>query len=308
MNQIIRLKENSEEKKRIENLLNKTMHELKSEKKKLLRLTEELKKEFEDVQKLEGSGLTALFHSFLGNKDAKLNKERQEYLSAKLKYENCKKEIEDLEFEIQKLESKLSQIGNPETEYNNILAARSNLLKERKDEKFVKYEELLEIYYSQKKEVGEAIYAGKRALQGLNYAIHYLRKAKNWGTFDLLGGGLIATAVKHSNIDEAKGLIYDVQIWLRRLKRELSDIDFSILPEMNIQLNSFSTFADYFFDNLIFDWVVQSKINRSLDGCLNTHSQVSSILNRLKSTDSNLTAKYKSTKTEFTNYIENAIQ
>ena len=121
----------------------------------------------------------------------------------------------------------------------------------------------------------------------------------------MVGGGLLATAAKHSNIDEAKKLIHGVQIWLRKFKRELADIQITEMANMDIQIDSFSTFADYFFDNLIFDWVVQSKINRSLEGCERTYSQVSRILSQLKNTNNSFTEKYKSAKTDFTNYIEN---
>lgn len=95
-----------------------------------------------------------------------------------------------------------------------------------------------------------------------------------------------------------------VQVWLRRFKRELADITIKELPEMSVQIDSFSKFADYFFDNLIFDWVVQSKINRSLESCQSVQFQVSKILSKLKSMDKNLLEKYNSTKDEFTNYIE----
>jgi len=301
---LIQLKEKTEEKKRIQNLIQKAELELTAEKRKLQKLTGILKKEHKDVQKLENSGLTSMFYSFLGTKVEKLDKERQEYLSAKLKYDHCKKEIEGLESEIEKLKKNLVALGKPEAQYKKHVEQKTAQLKESGDKKIAQYEKLLEHCFSQKKEVAEAIAAGEKAVQGLNYAISYLRKAKNWGTFDMLGGGLLATAVKHSNIDEAKDLIQSVQVWLRKFKRELSDIKIKELPEMSVQIDSFSTFADYFFDNLIFDWVVQSKINRSLESCQSVQYQVSQILSKLKSMDKNLSKKYKSTKDEFTNYIE----
>ena len=300
---LIHLKEKSEEKKRIENQLKKADKELVVEKEKFENLTIQLKKEFTDVQRLEEGGLTSMFYNLLGSKDKKLDKERQEYLAAKLKYDNCKNEIEKLETEIEKLKKQLSEIGTPEIEYKNLLNEKSDQLKTLGDEKFLKYDDLLSYYFSQKKEVNEAIAAGEKVLEGLHYATHALKKAKNWGTVDMIGGGLITTAIKHSNIDDAKEMIHGVQVFLRKFRRELTDINISELPDMNVQIDSFSTFADYFFDNLIFDWVVQSKINRSLDSCLKVKQQVSEIVERLKTADSNITQKYKNTKTEFTNYI-----
>ncbi|MEN8116230.1 MAG: hypothetical protein ABFS16_04595 [Bacteroidota bacterium] len=301
---LLQLKEKAEDKKRIEKRVTKAESELKAEKDKLSDLTRLLKKEYEDVQRLEEGGITTLFYGLLGSKEKKLDKERQEYLAAKLKYDTCKKEIEELTHEIENLKKQLLACGVPDVEYKKQLDEKKRILKESQDVKLMKFEELLGLYYNQKKEVYEAIAAGEKALNGLQNAIKYLRKAQGWGVADMVGGGLLATAIKHSNMDEAKGYIQYVQMWLRKFKRELADINISRFEEMNIQLDGFTSFADYFFDNLIFDWVVQSKINRSLDGCENVYAQVSKIISQLKSTDKNLTEKYLTTKAEFVNYIE----
>ncbi len=304
MDELFQLKEKVEEKKRLETQLEKSKNDVQKLKYKLDSLKEILKKELEDVQKLEGNGLTAMFYSFLGNKVEKLDKERQEYLSARLKYENAKNELEILENDILKLESQMHNLGIPETDYKNRLDKKSRKLKESRDETFLKYESLLETNFSRKKEINDAIEAGEMALKGLRYAIQSLRKAQGWGTVDMLGGGLITTAIKHSNIDEAKQLIHDVQVWLNKFRRELSDIQMEGSGELIIELDSFTTFADYFFDNLIFDWVVQSKINRSLEGCETVCNQVLDIVTQLRIADVEVTKKYKNTRTEFIGYIE----
>ncbi len=304
MNELFQLKEKTEEKKRLESQLKKANENYKLLKEKSLRLTTELKKEFKDVQQLEDGGITALFYSILGNKVEKLDKERQEYLAAKLKYENCKNELEKLELEIKNIEKQISEFGDPEKEYLNKLDKKSLKLKESGDGTFLKYDALLETLFSQKKEINEAIEAGEMALKGLRFAIQSLQKAKNWGIYDMVGGGLLATAVKHSNIDDAKSLIHDVQVWLNKFKRELSDIRIETNRELTVQLDSFTTFGDYFFDNLIFDWVVQSKINRSLEGCETIYKQVLEIVTQLRINDVEITKKYKETKTVFTGYIE----
>lgn len=307
MEEIFRLKEKAGEKKRLQLLLDKVIQDETDLKNKLIRLTEMLKKEFQDVQKLGKGGLVALYHSFLGDKVEKLNKEQQEYLAAKLKVESCKNELEQLAKEIKNLKVQIENIGDPETEYKNLLTAKSLRLKENNEENYLKLNEALKNWYSQKKEVNEAIDAGEMALKGLRYAIQSLRKAKNWGTFDMLGGGLLATAVKHSNIDEAKQIIQDTQVWLGKFRRELSDVNIRDFSELTVQIDSFSTFADYFFDNLIFDWAVQSRINRSLEGCETVYRQVLDLVTQLRISDVNITQKYKETKAAFNNYIEKIV-
>lgn len=102
---ILKLNELSEAKKRIENLFTKAKAELQTEKEKLNKLSVQLKKEYADVQRLEEGSLTAMFYEFLGSKEKKLDKERQEYLAAKLKFKSCKKEIQELGCEIEKLQN-----------------------------------------------------------------------------------------------------------------------------------------------------------------------------------------------------------
>jgi len=303
---LIQLKESAEEKNRIEKLLHRTQNELTQEQDKLVRLKKELQKEFEDVKRLEEGGLTSLFHDILGTKEKKLNKERQEFLAAKLKFENCQKQIINLKQELDSLTRELQQCGNPEKDYKALLSEKEQHLKAANDGTLQKYEELLGNYFSQKKEVNEAIHAGELAIKGLKLALESLRKAQNWGTFDMIGGGLIATAVKHSKMDDAKALIHDVQYWLRKFNRELKDVQINQVSSMDLQLDGLTTFADYFFDNLIMDWVVQSKINRSYDGCVDVLNQVSRIVNQLHSADSSLTGKYKATKKELTDYLVQA--
>jgi hypothetical protein len=65
---------------------------------------------------------------------------------------------------------------------------------------------------------------------------------ENWGTWDVIGGGLISTAVKHSRIDRARASAHQVQQLLRRFQRELGDV--GATSDITIDIGSFATFAD----------------------------------------------------------------
>ena len=138
MDELFQLKEKTEEKKRLESQLNKTIEDYNELTEKLQLLKSQLKKEFTYVQQLESGGITALFYSIMGNKVEKLDKERQEYLAAKLKHENCENEIKKIEIEIERIKLKIVELGNPESKYKNILNEKSALLKENQDDKFLK--------------------------------------------------------------------------------------------------------------------------------------------------------------------------
>ncbi len=108
--------------------------------------------------------------------------------------------------------------------------------------------------YDIEKEKREAIEAGRRALNSLRTAKENLNSAKNWGLVDMFGGGFFTTMLKHSKMDQAK---YD----LRSFSRELNDVNMAC--NLNINTGDFLSFADYFFDGFVVDWVVQDRINNA---------------------------------------------
>ena len=69
---------------------------------------------------------------------------------------------------------------------------------------------------------------------------------------------------------------------MNRFHRELSDLTITTDTSLDINISTFDTFADYFFDGLIFDWMVQSKINKSLIDTEKTSKNISKILRTLK--------------------------
>lgn len=304
-NQFTILKERIARKKQAESVLAKTRELLKAEQENLSRQTITLKKEYEDVLRLENTSLTSVFYSFLGTKEDKLDKEKQEYLSAKLKFESCRKMVMQLEEEIKRQEKDLIEAGNPEQEFDDLIKSKSEQLKTQNDPEFLAISEKMDAVYSKYVEVDEAITAGKNASEALKKAVNSLSKASGWGTFDMLGGGLIATAVKHSHIDDAKLQIQNVQFHLKRFRKELNDV--WIPGENNLQpdLNGFDTFIDYFFDNLITDWIVQSKINSSYDKCIKTQNDIVGIVDTLIDKKSGYISEYNSLKSEVIEYLEN---
>lgn len=108
------------------------------------------------------------------------------------------------------------------------------------------------------KEIQEAIQAANHALACLRQADAYLQSAKNWGLFDMLGGGALTTFFKHSKMDDARYEMERAKRALQSFRKELADVDQRL--HLSLEIGDFLTFADYFFDGLIADWLVQSKI------------------------------------------------
>ena len=88
-----------------------------------------------------------------------------------------------------------------------------------------------------KKEIREAILAGEAALDSLEKAAEKLQSAKNWGLFDMLGGGMFSSFVKHSRIDEASGYMEEAKRKLAAFERELRDI--SVPADFSLELEGY---------------------------------------------------------------------
>lgn len=280
------LQQAREEKGLAEKLMKKLRaaeEQLKESKKKSSMLLDILSKEKRDVDKLQHLSLTNLFATVLGTKEDKLDKERQEYLAAKLKYEASQKAINDLEKEIHSLEQQMEPLRSAGDNYHRLLKEKEEILKHQDSETA---DELLSLadeegrLAARTKELGEAEEAARHAILSLGELLDSLGSAANWGTWDMIGGGLISTAIKHSKIDHAREKASEVQSALHSLKRELLDVD--INTDLAVEIGGLATFADYFFDGLIVDWVVQSRINEARKRAETVMSQVEQIRQNLR--------------------------
>jgi DNA repair exonuclease SbcCD ATPase subunit len=223
-----------------------------------------------------------MFHQFLGSKEDRLNKERQEMFTAKLKYDQCEHEVSSLLRDIDDLEARVENLGDPEAEYAKALEEKEARIDGPIRAGVVRLSEKLADLNSDLKEFDEAVAAGEEVVAGLDRVIAYFRSAGNWGIVDLVGGGLIVTAVKHSKIDKAKAAIHEVQSRMGRFQRELADLRTRPDSPLRIEISSFEKFADFLIDGLIFDWIVQSKIRKSLDAALEARGKMEAVLRELR--------------------------
>lgn len=108
-------------------------------------------------------------------------------------------------------------------------------------------------------EIREAIAAGERALGSLKSAEEKLGSARNWGFVDLFGGGLITDLIKHSKMNDAVSYMEAAKRDLQSFQKELKDVN--VPMDLRMEVGGFLSFADFFFDGLVADYLVQSKIS-----------------------------------------------
>ena len=131
------------------------------------------------------------------------------------------------------------------------------------------------------REIREAIQAGEAALRSLERAKGKMGSAKNWGIFDMMGGGLFSSLFKHSKIDRASADIEEAKRQLAVFKRELEDV--SISEDFSVEIGDGLRFIDTFLDNVFADVVVQSRINSAIERLDKVSGQVRGILTKLYS-------------------------
>lgn len=128
-------------------------------------------------------------------------------------------------------------------------------------------------------ERNEAIEAGEKAKSSLIKALHALNSAKGWGVVDIFGGGLISSLAKQSKMDDASQYIEEAKADLIAFNDELEDIQ--AYADIDLNTEDFWGFADWFYDGLLSDWIMQDRINEARSQVKDAIDKVDDILSRL---------------------------
>ena len=243
------------------------------------------RQEQEDVEKLEGRSLANYFFQVVGKLDEKLDQERKEAYAAKVKLDAAERELAGIEADISEIQTQLNEIRVAEAQYKDELERKRATLSASGTttaDQIIEIEQRIAATEAQKREIKEAISAGYSARGTADRILSELNSADGWNTWDMFGGGGIITHVaKHSHLDSAQDLVSELQSKLRRFKTELADIQ--ITANMQVNVDGFLRFADYFFDGLFADWAVGDRINQSMNSVSSTKSQISRTLDKLSS-------------------------
>lgn len=92
--------------------------------------------------------------------------------------------------------------------------------------------------------------------------------------------GLLTTFVKHSKMNQANEQIQAARTALISFQRELHDVQ--QLGDLKVETGDLLGFADYFFDGLLADLLVQSRINNAKNQIDNAMQRVKYILAQLR--------------------------
>lgn len=290
--------------KKIDSMLNELRTEHENIKNKVSKLKNTLEKENSDVDKLNKKGFASFFYSTIGKLDDRLEEEQREALAAKLKYDQAVMDLENIEYEIDKLIKECTEYKDCKSQYDSLYAQKKDMLiksDEGTAKKILDITKKLNDSQNKVRELKEAIHAGNNAADSLSNALGNLSSAEGWGTWDMFGGGLIADLAKHSRLDDTKYEVERAQMLLRKFNTELADV--KINSDIYIETDGFAKFADFFFDGLIADWFMQSKIRDSYESVSSVKNQVEDVINKLTQLESQESDLIKSLKNELNNLV-----
>ena len=86
--------------------------------------------------------------------------------------------------------------------------------------------------------------------------------------------------MKHSKLDDAQDAMEQARYEMRNFRRELKDVQVPL--DFRVDIDGFLSFADFFFDGIIADWLVQSRIQESREQVEEAIDMVTEILEDLE--------------------------
>lgn len=279
----------------------KELHSQKAQKKRLEAMKEELlkqedevakktaelekikQKEQLDVDKLEGKTIKALFFTLAGTKEEKLSQERQEAYVAAMKYDAAKRDLEGIVTDLRYCQEELDKLTDCEVEYEHLLEQKKSSIKQeasqRANEVMLLEREMANLEH-EITELEEALDVGYKAFDLVDDIVKELEEAHNLADWDTFMDSFLIDMQKQEHIHNAQDLIQDLRHELRRFKTELADVN--IEGDIQIEMDEFSQFADWFFDNIFMDWDIKAKIENSQVQAEDTRAQITNTINLLK--------------------------
>lgn len=246
-------------------------------------LEELLRREQADVAELEKTSLKSVFYSLLGKKEERMEQERLEACAAKVKYDAAHRELAALEEELRRRNAELLALGDCQLRYAQALEAKLEAVRESEGPartELVRLETEYSTLEERKKELQEAIWAGGAALKVAKQVKQSLDNADAYSTWDVMGGGLLADLAKHDELDNAQEQVEQLQAKLRKFRAELADV--TIDTDIQVSIQGFDRFADFFFDNIFTDWSVRDRIRSSQESVNRTVWQIESTMEKLR--------------------------
>jgi len=231
--------------------------EIESEQKMLL-------EEKNGLSRLESATWSSTINSILNSKIEKIEQERAKLYTDQLKFEQLKDNYNHVIREYDHLKNQLKQYDGVEHEYQLLLEEIAKGVVNQDTDEAKKLTALLQQsseFENERISLHEALREGVEVLKKLNDAKSYMNKAKNWGEYDLSGGGIAATVEEYHYLDEAQEILRNVQWGLRKFHNALNQLG---LHE-DKEISKFLKISDYWIDGIFIELSLQSAIKKLIE-------------------------------------------
>jgi hypothetical protein len=236
-----------------------------------------------DVRRLEGLSPARLWATIRGDVDERRAIEQAEADAAAGATVAARARLDHAIVEVERVRRELDALGDVDGAYDRALDAYEAGLEVGGAPQATELSHLAENLgrvTAEQREIDEAAGALSDATAALDHALGRLESAGGWATYDtFFGGGMVADLIKHGRVDEATRAFVIVNRALERLSVELADLD---LPAVRgAEISQGLAVFDVLFDNILSDWMVQSRIAEARDRARDLSAMLDSLAEEL---------------------------
>lgn len=237
-----------------------------------------------DVDRLEGLSLTRVLVALRGSREDALTRERAEAGAARYRVAEAQARLAALDGELAASEKRLAELTDVPARYAAAIDDKERYLRASGGPRAAALIELAQErgrLEAELRELAEAAEAAKAARQALASAQWHLDAAGNWSTYDtFFGGGIIASSLKHSRLDDAARAAAQADRCLAALRTELADVGMTA-PGAGVAVDGLTRFVDVWFDNIFTDLAVRDHIKRAQANLSDARQRVADVRRQL---------------------------
>lgn len=252
-------------------------------------------KENEDVEKLQAESLSTFLKRLIGNYDKKLDKEMQEKLVAKMELDLALALLLESREDLATNQAATAQTTAQFNQLKDNLYTQDAHFREKISEEEINRAQLKQELI----ELDEALEAGKKVLNGINFALDDLDSADSFSTWDMFtDSSLIFDMMKYDKIDKAEAKMNRLEQLLENYAKELKDLSLDTYLSYE-KFSGMSKTFDIFFDNLFSDWDTKSKIRRNIEMLETLELSIAELQTKLETNKEDRQNKIKESETLF---------
>jgi hypothetical protein len=241
--------------------------------------------ERKDADRLESLSLTRVLAALHGTRDDALAREQAEAEAARYQVAQAQARLDAVGRELAAARQRRDQLAAAPDTYAAVLAVKERQLRQSGDPRGRPLLELAQErghLTGELGEIGEAAAAAQAALTALAQVADRLDSAASWSTYDTyFRGGMFASAIKDSRLDDAAAVAAEADQSLAVLRTELADLGGA--PELapQIAVSAGTKFVDVWFDNIFSDVATQGRIRQAQQNVAQTTELVRQVQSRL---------------------------